>query len=77
MFKCLNGLFVSYFFLSAEDDLLEILKLNKDVTIQDKDKANFCFHMEVLSYPKVQCHWINPSGSTVQCTETEYLWGKR
>ncbi|XP_017309341.1 receptor-type tyrosine-protein kinase FLT3 isoform X2 [Ictalurus punctatus] len=59
-----------------ENDLLEILKLNKHVTIQDKDKANFCFHIEVLSHPKAQCHWITPRGTIVQCDTTQYLWGK-
>ncbi|GAA6100137.1 receptor-type tyrosine-protein kinase FLT3 [Tachysurus ichikawai] len=59
-----------------ENDMLEILKLNKSVTIQEKDKANFCFHAEVLSHPKAQCHWISPSGIVVQCSETRYLWGE-
>lgn len=64
-------------FHSVENDLLEILKLNKHVTIQDKDKANFCLQSEVLSHPKALCRWITPRGTTVQCTETQYLWGKR
>lgn len=64
-------------FLLVESDLLEILKLSKNITIQDKDKANFCFHSEVLSHPKAQCHWITPSGTTEQCNEIQYLWGKR
>ncbi|KAB5533244.1 hypothetical protein PHYPO_G00129570 [Pangasianodon hypophthalmus] len=59
-----------------ENDLLEILELNKHFTIQDKDKANFCFHSKVLSHPKAQCHWITPSGTVVQCSETQYLWGE-
>ncbi|KAK3541484.1 hypothetical protein QTP86_027236, partial [Hemibagrus guttatus] len=62
-------------FLSVEDDMLEILKLNKTVTIEKKDQENFCFHTEVLSHPKAQCHWITPRGIVKQCSETRYIWG--
>ncbi|KAG7317575.1 hypothetical protein KOW79_018610 [Hemibagrus wyckioides] len=59
-----------------EDDMLEILKLNKSITIEKKDQANFCFHTDVLSHPKAQCHWITPSGMVKQCSEKRYLWGE-
>ncbi|XP_060755802.1 receptor-type tyrosine-protein kinase FLT3 [Neoarius graeffei] len=59
-----------------ENDFLEIPKLKKHIMIQHKDKAKFCFQSEVLSHPKAQCHWITPSGTIVQCSETQYLWGE-
>ncbi|TSK98454.1 Receptor-type tyrosine-protein kinase FLT3 [Bagarius yarrelli] len=57
-----------------ENDLLEILKLNKDVTIQEKDKASFCFNVEVSADPKVQCHWITPRDVVLRCSKKRSFW---
>ncbi|KAI5627451.1 receptor-type tyrosine-protein kinase FLT3 [Silurus asotus] len=59
-----------------ENDFLELLELNKSITIQDKDIANFCIQSKVHSNPKAQCQWITPKGSIVQCMETRYFSGE-
>ncbi|KAF7691659.1 receptor-type tyrosine-protein kinase FLT3 isoform X2 [Silurus meridionalis] len=59
-----------------ENDFLELLKLNKSITIQEKDIANFCIQSKVHSNPKAQCQWITPKGSIVQCMETRYFSGE-
>ncbi|XP_017577628.1 receptor-type tyrosine-protein kinase FLT3-like isoform X2 [Pygocentrus nattereri] len=57
-----------------EEDLIEILELNENVRIWEKEKATFCLHVQVLAYPKPQCDWITPIGTKVQSDETHDIW---
>ncbi|KAI4881730.1 hypothetical protein NFI96_026569 [Prochilodus magdalenae] len=57
-----------------EGDFIEILDLNKDVRIWEKDKATFCFQAHVRTYPRAQCHWITPNGTKVQSDQTLNRW---
>ncbi|KAL6462805.1 hypothetical protein MHYP_G00292270 [Metynnis hypsauchen] len=57
-----------------EEDLIEILELNENVRIWEKEKATFCLQVQVLAYPKPQCDWITPNGTKVQSDETHDLW---
>ncbi|KAL6462802.1 hypothetical protein MHYP_G00292240 [Metynnis hypsauchen] len=57
-----------------EEGLIEILELNENVRIWEKEKATFCLQVQVLAYPKPQCDWITPNGTKVQSDETHDLW---
>ncbi|XP_066534365.1 receptor-type tyrosine-protein kinase FLT3 isoform X2 [Hoplias malabaricus] len=58
-----------------EGDFIEILDLKENIRIQETERATFCFQAQVRSYPKVQCHWIKPNGTKVQCHDAQELWG--
>ncbi|XP_036414014.1 receptor-type tyrosine-protein kinase FLT3-like isoform X1 [Colossoma macropomum] len=57
-----------------EEDFIEILELNESVRIWEKEKATFCLQVQVLTYPKPQCAWIQPNGTKVQSDKTHDLW---
>lgn len=55
-----------------ESDQIDILQLNENNSILAQNKASFCFQARVFSHPKVQCHWITPNQSKIECKETHY-----